>query len=103
MAYVDSTTDRFDLILLDLTDPHTPAGSLYSPEALSACAGCSTPVGALVLHLGSPVFHAEQVRSLSQTLKATFAQVACYGALCAAVWRVLGHGGVLRPVCSPPP
>ncbi|MEN9321814.1 MAG: hypothetical protein RL039_1627, partial [Pseudomonadota bacterium] len=27
----------------------------------------------------SPVFHAEQVRALSQTLKATFAQVACYG------------------------
>ena len=34
MAYVDSTSERFDLICMDLTDPDTPAGSLYSAAAL---------------------------------------------------------------------
>ena len=37
------------------------------------------PGGALVLHLGSPVFHPEQVRSLAASLRARFAQVHCYG------------------------
>ena len=100
MAYVDSTTDRFDLILLDLTDPHTPAGSLYSPEALERMRRVLNPGGALVLHLGSPVFHAEQVRSLSQTLKATFAQVACYGTyvpLYGAYWGMAVCSDRLQP------
>lgn len=100
MAYVDSTTDRFDLILLDLTDPHTPAGSLYSPEALERMRRVLNPGGALVLHLGSPVFHAEQVRSLSQTLKATFAQVACYGTyvpLYGAYWGMAVCSDSLQP------
>lgn len=100
MAYVDSTTDRFDLILLDLTDPHTPAGSLYSPEALQRMRRVLNPGGALVLHLGSPVFHAEQVRSLSQTLKATFAQVACYGTyvpLYGAYWGMAVCSDSLQP------
>ena len=100
MAYVDSTTDRFDLILLDLTDPHTPAGSLYSPEALQRMRRVLNPGGALVLHLGSPVFHAEQVRALSQTLKATFAQVACYGTyvpLYGAYWGMAVCSDRLQP------
>ena len=100
MAYVDSTTDRFDLILLDLTDPHTPAGSLYSLEALQRMRRVLNPGGALVLHLGSPVFHAEQVRALSQTLKATFAQVACYGTyvpLYGAYWGMAVCSDSLQP------
>ena len=100
MAYVDSTTDRFDLILLDLTDPHTPAGSLYSPEALQRMRRVLNPGGALVLHLGSPVFHAEQVRALSQTLKAIFAQVACYGTyvpLYGAYWGMAVCSDSLQP------
>ena len=100
MAYVDNTTDRFDLILLDLTDPHTPAGSLYSPEALQRMCRVLNPGGALVLHLGSPVFHAEQVRALSQTLKATFAQVACYGTyvpLYGAYWGMAVCSDRLQP------
>ena len=100
MAYVDSTTDRFDLILLDLTDPHTPAGSLYSPEALQRMRRVLNPGGALVLHLGSPVFHAEQVHALSQTLKAIFAQVACYGTyvpLYGAYWGMAVCSDSLQP------
>ena len=100
MAYVDSTTDRFDLILLDLTDPHTPAGSLYSAEALQRMRRVLNPGGALVLHLGSPVFHAEQVHALSQTLKATFAQVACYGTyvpLYGAYWGMAVCSDSLQP------
>ena len=37
------------------------------------------PGGALVLHLGSPVFHAPQVAELARSLREQFAVVRCYG------------------------
>ena len=78
-AYVDACSERFDLVLMDLTDPDTPASALYSEAALARTQRVLAPGGALVLHLGSPVFHPEQVRSLAASLRARFAQVHCYG------------------------
>ena len=100
MAYVDSTHERFDLICMDLTDPDTPAGSLYSAAALQRMQRVLKPGGALVLHLGSPIFHPEQVRRLSATLRQTFAQVACYGVyvpLYGAYWGMAVCSDTLQP------
>ena len=100
MAYVDSTSERFDLICMDLTDPNTPAGSLYSAPALQRMQRVLNPGGALVLHLGSPIFHPEQVRKLSATLRQTFAQVACYGVyvpLYGAYWGMAVCSDSLQP------
>ena len=100
MAYVDSTSERFDLICMDLTDPNTPAGSLYSAAALQRMQRVLRPGGALVLHLGSPIFHPEQVRNLSATLRQTFAQVACYGVyvpLYGAYWGMAVCSDTLQP------
>ena len=100
MAYVDSTHERFDLICMDLTDPDTPAGSLYSAAALQRMQRVLKPGGALVLHLGSPIFHPEQVRNLSATLRQTFAQVACYGVyvpLYGAYWGMAVCSDTLQP------
>lgn len=79
LAYVDSTDERFDLLFMDLTDPDTPAGSLYAEPALRRMQRVLAPGGALVLHLGSPVFHPEQVSRQVALLRGIFAQVACYG------------------------
>lgn len=79
MAFVDTTEERFDLVLMDLTDPDTPASALYSDAALARIQRVLAPGGAVVLHLGSPVFHAEQVAALTATLRARFAQVDCLG------------------------
>lgn len=79
MAFIDQTDERFDLLLLDLTDPDTPAGSLYEATALERMQRVLAPGGALVLHLGSPIFHPERVQRLSQTLHSVFSQVRCYG------------------------
>ncbi|MGN1057508.1 MAG: polyamine aminopropyltransferase [Comamonas sp.] len=79
MAFIDQTEEQFDLLVMDLTDPDTPAGSLYEAAALQRMRRVLAPGGALVLHLGSPVFHAEQVRQLSATLHGLFAHVRCYG------------------------
>lgn len=79
MALVDRTEERFDLVLMDLTDPDTPAESLYAPAALQRMKRVLEPDGALVLHLGSPLFHGPQVAALTRRLRAQFAVVRCYG------------------------
>ena len=79
MALMDSTQQRFDLVLMDLTDPDTPASALYSPASLARMKRVLAPGGALVLHLGSPVFHGPQVAELARSLREQFKVVRCYG------------------------
>jgi spermidine synthase len=74
--YVRSTTERFDMIVLDLTDPDTPAFRLYSEEFFRLCQRCLKPGGLLTLHLGSPVYQAETVRRNAANLQKVFRHVA---------------------------
>jgi spermidine synthase len=74
--YVKSTSDRFDMIVLDLTDPDTPAFHLYSEEFFRMCQRILKPGGLLTLHLGSPVYQAETVRKNAANLRKVFRHVA---------------------------
>jgi spermidine synthase len=73
---VKSTTDRFDMIVLDLTDPDTPAFHLYSEEFFRMCQRILKPGGFLTLHLGSPVYQADTVRKNAANLRKVFRHVA---------------------------
>ncbi len=73
--YVKSATERFDLIVLDLTDPDTPAFHLYSEEFFRLCQRILKPGGMLTLHLGSPVYQAETVRKNAANLRKVFRHV----------------------------
>lgn len=100
LAYVDGAPGRFDLILMDLTDPDTPASDLYRPAALARMRRALAPGGALVLHLGSPVFHAEQVRTQLARLAQAFRHVSPYGLyvpLYGAYWGLAVASDTLRP------
>lgn len=77
--YMRQTDERFDLVLLDLTDPETPAGPLYTAEAFASVKRVLNPGGAVALHIGTPVFEPEQVRRIAANLRAVFAKVNCYG------------------------
>lgn len=77
--FVATTTQHFDLIYLDLTDPQTSADPLYSAEFFRELAATLASEGMLVLHLGSPVFHPERVRWLAAELRGVFPVVRCYG------------------------
>lgn len=79
MAFLDQTEERFDLVFMDLTDPDTPAECLYTGSAWQRIRRAMAPSGALVLHLGSPVFHPEQVQDLVAELQQQFLKVRCYG------------------------
>jgi spermidine synthase len=87
--YVRSTAERFDLIVLDLTDPDTPAFHLYSESFFRLCQAILKPGGMLTLHLGSPVFQESTVRKNAQSLRNVFRQVhpmALYIPLYGSLW-----------------
>ena len=69
---------RFDLIVLDLTDPVGPAAALYAPPFLDQCRRLLRAGGALSVHLGSPVFQPERVRTLVHNLRTVFKRIRPY-------------------------
>ena len=79
LAYVRESREQFDLVLLDLTDPDTPASQLYTPEFFSAVKRLLKPGGAMVLHTGTPVFAPQVVKTIYQSLTRHFSVVAPYG------------------------
>ena len=66
---------RYDLIVLDLTDPVGPAEALYAAGFFAACKALLAEGGALTLHIGTPVFQPERVRELVDRLRRVFARV----------------------------
>ncbi|MHA3903204.1 polyamine aminopropyltransferase [Castellaniella sp. WN] len=78
-AFVRECGDAFDLIYLDLTDPETPAGPLYTQAFFEDCRAVLAPGGALVLHLGAPFHEPDQVSGLAAALGEVFPQVHAYG------------------------
>lgn len=101
LALMDASDERFDLALMDLTDPDTPASALYAPDSLARMKRVLAPGGALVLHLGSPVFHGAQVAELVRSLHQQFAVVRCYGLyipLYGAYWGLAVASDELDPL-----
>jgi spermidine synthase len=78
VALLPPTGERFDLIVLDLTDPVGPAEALYAADFFAACKTLLQPGGALSLHLGAPYFQPARVRALVDRLRAVFARVRPY-------------------------
>lgn len=77
--FVRETRETFDLILLDLTDPETPAGPLYTPAFFTECKTILAEGGAMVIHLGAPFYEPAQVARLNTDLQAVFTHVNAYG------------------------
>lgn len=73
--FVEQTDERFDLIVLDLTDPDTPAHKLYTQEFFELLKRVMNEGGALSLHIGSPIFKPEVVSRHVTSLRAVFRHV----------------------------
>lgn len=71
-ALVESGTERFDQIVLDLTDPFGPALDLYTVEFYQACRRALHPGGVLSLHLGSPIHLPQSMARIAASLRAVF-------------------------------
>ncbi len=77
-SFIRTTAERFDQIVLDLTDPFGPAIELYTVEFYRACQRILNPGGVLSLHLGSPIHLQESMRRIHASLHAVFAVVRPY-------------------------
>jgi spermidine synthase len=75
---VRDTSERFDLVALDLNDPMGPAEALYTTEFFQQCRQILAPQGSLVLHIGAPVARPDRVAELAQRLNGLFRIVRPY-------------------------
>lgn len=73
-----ATGRRFDLVVLDLTDPIGPAEALYSAEFFKDCGALLTAQGALTLHIGAPIFQSQRLLQIRDNLCAVFRGVFPY-------------------------
>ena len=93
-AYVRNSTEQFDLIVLDLTDPGGPSAPLYTADFYRACARRLGPGGAMTLHIASPVAHPERIRDGLARLREAFPVVAPYLA------SIPLYGGLWMMACA---
>ncbi|MCX7897597.1 MAG: polyamine aminopropyltransferase [Rhodocyclaceae bacterium] len=77
-AYVEAEGAPFDLIALDLTDPHGPSQALYTREFYRACEKRLAPGGLLSLHVESPISRPRTYARIVATLSSVFAIVRPY-------------------------
>jgi spermidine synthase len=78
LAFLRESTDRYDLVVLDLTEPGGPSLDLHAAEFYRACAARLQPSGAMALHVASPVAQPARVREILTSLRAAFPVVAPY-------------------------
>jgi len=67
--------ERFDLIVLDLTDPVGPAAELYTPAYFADCKALLGEAGAVALHIGAPFYQPERVARHASDLAQVFRHV----------------------------
>ncbi len=72
LKFVADTTEKFDLIVLDLPDPVGPAEQLYEEAFFRNCKRALADGGALSLHMGSPWSRPDRVQSLYARLAKLF-------------------------------
>jgi len=105
LAFVRSSTETFDLIVLDLTDPGGPSEPLYTADFYRACAARLNPTGALTLHIASPIAHPDRIRAGLASLRAAFAIVSPYLVsipLYGGLWMMASASATLNPAYLTP-
>ena len=61
LSFIKTSTDRYDLIILDLTDPGGPSTPLYTQDFYQACAAKLNSGGLLTLHIASPFAQQDRI------------------------------------------
>jgi len=76
--YVAETDRRFDVIIVDSTDPQGPGALLFTREFYAGCKRCLAKGGVLVTQNGVPFFQADELVSSLAHFRALFADSTCY-------------------------
>jgi spermidine synthase len=87
--YVARTEGRFDVVIVDSTDPQGPGAVLFTREFYAGCKRCLKPGGVLVTQNGVPFFQPAELSVSIGHFRALFAEATCY--LAAIPTYVGGH------------
>jgi spermidine synthase len=74
-SYVEHCVERFDQVVLDLTDPFGAAQPLYTEAFYAACKRILNPGGLLSLHMQSPITHPRAFHRIFCSVRSVFATV----------------------------
>jgi spermidine synthase len=78
MNYVAKTDRRFDIIIVDSTDPLGPGKVLFSERFYAACRRCMAKGGLLVSQNGVPIFQADELTDTIRSFLKLFADGYCF-------------------------
>ncbi len=78
LRFVEKTDRRFDIIIVDSTDPTGPGEALFTRTFYSNCQRCLAEGGALVTQNGVPFFQGKEVADAYRRMKHVFANSGFY-------------------------
>jgi spermidine synthase len=78
MKYIAKTNHRFDIIIVDSTDPQGPGKVLFSKKFYAACKHCLTKQGILVTQNGVPFLQPEELTISMKHFRELFRHSGCY-------------------------
>ena len=80
MDYVAQTKRRFDVIIVDSTDPQGPGAVLFTEAFYAGCKRSLNKGGVLVTQNGVPFLQADELKTSIRHFAGLFADAACYTA-----------------------
>jgi spermidine synthase len=75
---VAETTDTFDAVLVDSTDPHGPGAVLFTKSFYAGCRRCLNPGGVLVTQNGVPFFQGGELTQSVGYFRELFKAGSCF-------------------------
>jgi spermidine synthase len=78
LKFVKETQDRFDVIIVDSTDPIGPGEVLFTSEFYSDCHKCLSDGGILVTQNGVPFFQGDEVTTTQSRMAPHFKDMSFY-------------------------
>jgi spermidine synthase len=98
MSFVAKTGRRFDVVIVDSTDPQGPGAVLFTQEFYSACRLCMSPGGVMVTQNGVPFLQPAELAGSIAHFRKLFDDVACY--IAAIPTYVGGHMAMGWAACD---
>lgn len=80
VKYIKTTKEKFDLVIIDSTDPVGPAEGLFMEDFYSAIKGVLSEYGIVVTQSGSPFYQPKALQMANGGMSKVFSKVASYTA-----------------------
>ena len=78
MKFVAETDRRFDVVIVDSTDPQGPGAVLFTEEFYAGVKRCLKPGGVMVTQNGVPFFQSDELAGSVSKFRKLFADGGCY-------------------------